>query len=116
MDEKRIDGKNDSSSDDEFNGNNFSQEKRMFKREKYEKIITYSTSRDLFGPPSGFRRLMLEGKTIDISSGGLGMITSFELEPGKVVLLNGIEGQDLGIVKSVHMVRPDIYRVGIAFS
>jgi|SRR5208283_2567923 len=106
MDEKRI------------NGKDLSQEKRMYKREKYEKIITYSTSlaNRTFDYPAGYRMIMLEGRAIDISYGGLGMITSFELEPGKVLLLNDIEGQDVGIVKSSHMVSSDSYRVGIAFS
>jgi|SRR5208283_481546 len=100
------------------NGNNFSLEKRMYKREKFEKIITYSTSlaNHTFCYPADYKMLMLEGKAIDISYGGLGMITSFELEPGKVLLLNDIEGQDVGIVKSSHMIGSDSYRVGIAFS
>ena len=115
MDKKLISAKNDPSSDDKFNGNNFYREKRKFKREKYEKIITFSTSTVSFGHPSGFRMLMLEGKTIDISYGGLGMITSFELERGNVLLLNDIEGQDVGVVKSAKMISPDSYRVGIAF-
>ncbi len=116
MGENRIYEKNYSSSDDEFNGNNFPHEKRRFKRKKYEKTITYSTTTHSFGQSSGFKRLMLEGETIDISYGGLGMITSFELEPGNVLLLNDIEGQDVGVVKSAHKVSPDSYRVGIAFS
>lgn len=110
----QLGGKNYSSSDDEFNGNNFSQEKRMFKREKYEKTITCSTY--LFGRPLGCRTIMLEGKAIDISYGGLGMITSFELELGNVVLLNDIEGQDVGVVKSARKVSSNSYRIGIAFS
>src|SRR5208283_2038009 len=64
------------------NGNNFSLEKRMYKREKFEKIITYSTSlaNHTFCYPADYKMLMLEGKAIDISYGGLGMITSIELK------------------------------------
>jgi hypothetical protein len=115
MDE-RINGRNYSSSADEFNGTNFSQEKRMSKRDNYEKIITYSTATHTSGQPVGYAMLMLEGEVIDVSYGGLGMITSFELELGNVIFLNDIEGQDVGIVKSVHKVGSDSYRVGIAFS
>ncbi|MBF0558497.1 MAG: hypothetical protein HQL08_06915 [Nitrospirae bacterium] len=95
---------------------NFFDDKRRHKREKHDGIITYSMSTYSSVYPSDYKMIMMEGRAIDISYGGLGMVTNFQIEPGKVLLFNDMEGRDIGIVKSSYMVSPDSYRVGVAFS
>lgn len=92
-------------------------ERRCFERKKFSKAITYSA-----GPagrdPNAPVLKDLRGDTVDISDGGLGMLTSSLLEMGSTIKFHivddGIEYL-AGVVRNIQVIDGNTCRVGVEF-
>lgn len=58
--------------------------------------------------------LNLKGRMVDISEGGMGIMTDYSLHAGQIIEIEGIE-KKTGIVKWISMIDKDVFRVGIEF-
>ncbi|GAB4419726.1 MAG: hypothetical protein OHK0032_15610 [Thermodesulfovibrionales bacterium] len=89
------------------------EDKRQFKRTSFTETIGYSVSVLEFRE---LKRLNLKAEAVDISEGGLGIITDYPLEPGHVLRFTGEIEQKAGIVSWAMKIGDNSrYRVGIKF-
>jgi DNA-binding response OmpR family regulator len=58
--------------------------------------------------------LVLKGKMVDISDGGMGVTTDYSLHAGQMIEIEGMD-QKAGIVKWISMIDSNAFRVGIEF-
>jgi CheY-like chemotaxis protein len=58
--------------------------------------------------------LSLKGNMVDISEGGMGVITDYSLHAGQMIDIEGMD-QKTGIVKWISMIDNNAFRVGIEF-
>ena len=61
-------------------------------------------------------RLTLKGTAVDISDGGIGLLTSYPLRESQVVGFNGKMDERFGVVAWSRMVDKESFRVGIRFA
>jgi CheY-like chemotaxis protein len=92
-------------------GRSTHREKRRSKRRQFNRPFDYSIKAAELkeSNPSS-----LKGNIIDISDGGMGIITDYSLHAGQMLEINGIE-QRTGVVKWITMMDSKAFRAGIEF-
>lgn len=94
-----------------LSGRSIHREKRRSKRRQFNRTFDYSVNAaELAGPKS----LRLKGSIIDISDGGMGIMTDYSLHAGQMLEISGIEHKT-GVVKWITMIDSKAFRAGIEF-
>lgn len=86
---------------------------RQLERRPFVKIVDYSVSVLEF---TELRSLKLKADIIDISDLGLGLRTTYPLEPGHVLRFNSGIGHRTGVIRwSMKDCHDETYRAGLSF-
>lgn len=89
-----------------------SSEKRRFKRKRVGTTITYSIISD-----SGtIEESGLKASVVDICEDGVGILTDYPLEPGRILWFNDEVVRNVGIVRwRIDFILQNRYRMGVQF-
>jgi len=85
--------------------------KRRHERRPLRGSFDYSIK---ISEPEEFKILTLKGDMVDISDGGMGIVTDYSLLAGQVIEIEGLARKS-GVVKWISMVDGNAFRAGIEF-